>query len=147
MLYRFHNDGTLPANGEVFVFGSNLAGGHGKGAALAAKQCYGAKYGAACGYMLGDRPGEHCYAIPTKDVKLRTLPLDEIEYHVSQFRKTVSDSDLSGHTFFVTRIGCGLAGYNDAEIAPMFAGFPDNCSGSPGVGATMLLSQVRQDAR
>ncbi|MEW5890676.1 MAG: hypothetical protein AB1768_16940 [Pseudomonadota bacterium] len=127
MPYSFHDDGTLPTNGEVFVFGSNLAGRHGKGAALVAAQRFGAKYGAASGYMLGENPGAHCYAIPTKDASLRTLSLDEIEYHVGQFRKAVA-GDLSGLTFFVTRVGCGLAGYKDGEIAPMFVGFPDNCS-------------------
>ncbi|CAG0976567.1 hypothetical protein RHDC4_01621 [Rhodocyclaceae bacterium] len=128
MAYRFHDDGTLPSNGEVFVFGSNLAGRHGKGAAVIAKQRFGANYGVSAGYMFGGTPGAHCYAVPTKDANIRTLPLDEIEYHVSQFRKAAAESDLFGLTFFVTRIGCGLAGYKDADIAPMFAGFPDNCS-------------------
>lgn len=128
MTHCFHPDGTLPANGEVFVFGSNLAGRHGKGAALAAKQRFGAKYGVASGYMLAEQQGAHSYAIPTKDANLRTLSLDEIRYHVDQFRKVATDSDLAGQKFFVTRIGCGLAGYKDSDVAPMFSGFPENCA-------------------
>ena len=58
---------------EIFVFGSNEAGRHGKGAALHARQHYGAKYGVGFG-----RTGD-AWAIPTKDAQLRTLPLDRID--------------------------------------------------------------------
>jgi hypothetical protein len=63
----------------IFVFGSNLAGRHGKGAALCARQHHGAVYGVGVG-----RTGDS-YAIPTKDVTLRTLPLKTIEAFVDQF--------------------------------------------------------------
>ena len=46
---KFHEDGTLPQNGEIFVFGSNLAGRHGKGAAQIAYQKFGAKMGKGSG--------------------------------------------------------------------------------------------------
>lgn len=57
----------------VFVFGSNLAGRHGKGAALIARDCFGARYGAAEG-LTG-----RAYALPTKDAELRFLPFQTIQ--------------------------------------------------------------------
>ena len=105
---------------RVFVFGSNLAGRHGKGAALHARKHHGAIYGQGVG-----RQGES-YAIPTKDEKLRTLPLDTIAVHVHEF---LAHARSNPHeTFFVTAIGTGLAGFTHEEIAPMFAGHPRNCT-------------------
>ena len=64
---------------KIFVFGSNLAGRHGKGAALFARQHRGAVYGQGQGL-------QGCsYAIPTKDARLNTLPLHEIEGYVHHF--------------------------------------------------------------
>lgn len=103
----------------IFVFGSNLAGRHGKGAALEARRKHGAKYGQGSG------PQGNAWAIPTKDAQLRTLPLPVIATFVRQFI-----ADARNHPeleFQVTRIGCGLAGYTDAEIAPLFAEAPVNC--------------------
>lgn len=118
-MHKYHIDGTLPQNGEVFVFGSNLAGIHGAGAAKIARQVYGAPYGAGMGFM-------GCsYAIPTKDRKVDTLPLDIIKDFVDQFCWfTGIHRDLN---FFVTRVGCGLAGYSDEQIAPLFKE-AKNCS-------------------
>jgi hypothetical protein len=123
--WKWHEDGALPINGEVFVFGSNLAGRHGAGAAAIAAQRFGATYGVGRGY-LGRKP-EHCYAIPTKDQTIRTRPLDEIRTEIEAFRQFVLDHpDMR---FFITRVGCGLAGYKDAQIAPFFRNFPrDRCS-------------------
>jgi hypothetical protein len=109
----------LKAETMIFVFGSNLAGRHGKGAALDAKRLYGAKLGVGVG-----RTG-NAYAIPTKDEKLRTLPLDVIEKHVSDFL-VYAEANPTLH-FKVTRVGCGLAGYTDDQIAPMFASATLNC--------------------
>jgi hypothetical protein len=111
---------TAPTcDNERFVFGSNLAGRHGKGAALQAKLNWGAKYG------LGEGPSGQSYALPTKDADLRTLPLDAIERHVCRFIVyACAHPELQ---FLVTRIGCGLAGYTDAEIAPLFRLAPANC--------------------
>lgn len=103
----------------IFVFGSNLAGRHGKGAALTARQEFGARYGVGRG-----RTG-HAYAIPTKDENLRTLPLTSIRKHVAAFIVyATAHPDLQ---FKVTAIGTGLAGYKHQDIAPMFACAPDNC--------------------
>lgn len=103
----------------IFVFGSNLAGRHGKGAALYARQHYGAEYGVGVG-----RTG-NAYAVPTKDEHLQTLPLDVIAVHVDCFLEYANaHSQLA---FYVTRVGCGLAGYRDEDIAPLFKLAPINC--------------------
>jgi hypothetical protein len=114
----FHEDGTLPTRGEIFVFGSNLAGRHGAGAARVALQ-FGAEFGKGNG-LVGNS-----YAIPTKDEKLKTLPIDRIINYISVFIQfTRQNPDKS---FFVTRVGCGLAGYQNSQIAPLFRGAV-NCS-------------------
>jgi hypothetical protein len=103
----------------IFVFGSNLAGRHGKGAALHAAQLYGAVRGVGIG-----RTGD-AYAIPTKDHTINTLPLSVIRRHVAIF---VAYAVANPHlTFNVTAIGTGLAGYTHEQIAPMFKGAPSNC--------------------
>lgn len=103
----------------IFVFGSNLAGRHGKGAALYARQQHGAEYG------VGSGPTGNAYAIPTKDAQLNTLPLDEIEYYVRVF--LIYAATYPEQQFEVTKIGCGLAGYQESDIAPLFKTAPDNC--------------------
>lgn len=124
MLYKFHKDGTLPTNGEVFVFGSNLAGIHGAGAAKIAAAKFGAVYGQGEGWGKDYKS----FAIPTKDYTIRyPLPLDDIEFSVNQFVRITNDVFVMTPGWFVTRIGCGLAGYKDEEIAPMFKG-ATNCS-------------------
>ena len=93
---------------EVFVFGSNLAGMHGGGAARAAFEKFGAVWG--CGVGLQGQS----YAIPTMQGGVET-----IKPYVDEFIDFArSRPDLF---FYVTRIGCGIAGFDDAEIAPLFA--------------------------
>jgi hypothetical protein len=104
---------------RIFVFGSNLAGRHGRGAALDAKRLYGAVYG------VGEGPTGMAYAIPTKDHNIRTLPLDTVEKHVRKFILYARQN--WNKKFLVTRVGCGLAGYTDADISPMFKFAPSNC--------------------
>ncbi len=65
------------------------------------------------------------YAIPTKDHALRGLPLDQIAHYVSQFIEFATEHQEM--TFQVTRVGCGLAGYSDKQMAPLFARVPKNC--------------------
>lgn len=103
----------------VFVFGSNLAGRHGKGAALHARRHYGAQYGVGFG------PTGNAFAIPTKDRNLKTLPLRDIEAYVACF--LVWAREYPEMQFEVTPIGTGLAGYTHEQIAPMFLGAPSNC--------------------
>lgn len=121
MDFSFHTDGTLPANSPatIFVFGSNEAGRHGKGAAKVAAERFAARRGQGVG-----RTG-NAYAIPTKSATLAVLPLTAIEPRIGAFLAYARQhGDL---TFFVTRVGCGLAGYRDADIAPLFVGAPRNC--------------------
>ena len=105
---------------RIFVFGSDLAGRHGKSAgALAALAFHGAIMGQGVGLQ------GRSYAIPTKDHRLVPLPLTVITGHVVTFiAYAQAHQELS---FEVTRIGCGLAGYTDHEIAPLFADAPANC--------------------
>lgn len=104
---------------RIFVFGSNLAGRHGKGAALFARQYRGAIYGQAIGLQ------GNSYGIPTKGRYFDILPLYVIEKYVANF--IVFAEARQNWEFEVTRIGCGLAGYEDWQIAPMFEWAPDNC--------------------
>jgi hypothetical protein len=104
---------------QVFVFGSNEAGIHGAGAAQFALENCGAELYQGVG-MAGDS-----YAIPTKDTNIKTLPLKQIRKYVDQFLRYTAENPKVD--FFVTRIGCGLAGYTDIDIAPMFDGAPRNC--------------------
>lgn len=97
---------------EIFVFGSNLAGRHGKGAALYARTNYGAKYG------VGEGISGYSYAIPTKDDNLNTLPLDRITESITRFADFARAHQSD--TFLLTPIGCGLAGYKISQIKPIF---------------------------
>lgn len=104
---------------KIFVFGSNLAGRHGAGAALEARRKYGAIYG--CGEGLQG----YSYGIPTKDRELKPRTLDEIKASVDKFIEFARDTPET--IYQVTRVGCGLAGYRDDQIGPMFAEAPANC--------------------
>lgn len=103
----------------VFVFGSNLAGRHGAGAAKWALEHRGAIYGQG---QAG--PQGNAYAIPTKDKFLNVLPLDDIAFDVAEFIQYALRHPRL--TFQLTPIGCGLAGYKPAQIGPMFKGAPAN---------------------
>lgn len=116
---RYHPDGDLPRNGEIWCFGSNRAGRHGRGAALVAAQ----KFGAVIG--IGEGLVGHSYAIPTKGHKLEVLDLDEIREHVARFLACARDHPE--RDFYLTAIGTGLAGYKDEQMAPLFAAAPANC--------------------
>lgn len=97
---------------EIFVFGSNLAGIHGAGAAKFARK-FGAKNGNPKGIQ------GRAYAIPTKDKEiLNKLPLYEIREYVNEFVVFAKLHD--NLNFLVTEIGCGLAGYKVKDIAPLF---------------------------
>ena len=92
---------------EIFVFGSNLRGAHGGGAARIAYEKFGAEWGVGVG-----RTGQ-CYAIPTMQGGVET-----IRPYVEEFiQYALQHTEL---IFFVTRIGCGIAGFTDEQIAPLF---------------------------
>lgn len=104
---------------SIFVFGSNLQGRHGAGAALTARRSFGAVYGQGVG-----RQGDS-YAIPTKRTPYESLPMAEVERHVEDFIRYASEHpDV---VFEVSKIGCGLAGFTEDRIAPLFADAPENC--------------------
>ena len=99
---------TLKDN-EIFVFGSNLAGMHGGGAAIVAAQKFGAVMGQGVGLQ------GQSYAIPTMQGGVETIApyVDEFVNFAEEHPEMI---------FLVTRIGCGIAGFTDEEIAPLFAG-------------------------
>jgi len=93
---------------EIFVFGSNLGGMHGGGAAYVAYLKFGAIMGQGVGLQ------GQSYAIPTMQGGVET-----IRPYVDEFISFAEEhKDL---TFLVTRIGCGIAGFTDEEISPLFA--------------------------
>ena len=107
-----------PQSEGYFVFGSNLKGIHGAGAAKMARELYGAELYRGVGFM------GKCYAIPTKDMHIRTLPLEAIYPHIETF--VALTSTIENRWYLVTPVGCGLAGYTPEQIAPMFKG-AKNC--------------------
>lgn len=92
---------------EIFVFGSNLRGAHMGGAARVAYERFGAQWGRGTGLQ------GHSYAIPTMQGGVETIRPYVDDFIV--FAKTHPQL-----TFLVTRIGCGIAGFDDSEIAPLF---------------------------
>lgn len=122
MTRKYHPDGSPPAPGAIFVFGSNLSGIHGGGAARAAHELYGAQWGYSAG-MTGQS-----YAIPTVKHNIAgPLPIESIAGQVDLFL-AFARWHLKDMQFHVTRIGCGLAGHKDEDIAPLFINAPENCS-------------------
>ena len=98
----------LAAN-EIFVFGSNLDGHHYGGAARIANEKFGAIFGQGVGLQ------GQSYAIPTMQGGVETIKpyVDEFIEFAKQHPELI---------FYVTRIGCGIAGFQDSEIAPLFRG-------------------------
>ncbi len=92
---------------EIFVFGSNLAGNHAGGAARVAFERFGAVMGQGVGIQ------GRSYAIPTMQGGV-----ESIRPYVDDFFELAEEWDQT--TFLVTRIGCGIAGFTDEEIAPLF---------------------------
>lgn len=109
---------------RIFVFGSNLDGIHGKGAALHAAKWHGAEKG------VGEGPTGTAYALPTKRTPYEQLSLQEVKGSIERF--IAYARTVPGTEFMVTRVGCGLAGFEDDQIAPLFNDAPRNCK-LPGV--------------
>lgn len=104
---------TKLSDNQIFVFGSNMGGRHGAGAARAAMS-WGAVYGQGVGLQ------GKTYAIPTLDAMIaHQLSIPQIKNHVDNFVQFAKNNP-SLH-FLVTEIGCGLAGFTHSEIAPLFA--------------------------
>lgn len=119
--YKFHADFTLPTeDNSMFVFGSNLQGLHYGGSAKVAHEKFGAEMFVGFGATGG------AYALPTckEPGSPGSMTLDEIQEYVVDLMEFAEMQDDT--TFFITRCGCGVAGFTDAQIAPLFKGFPDN---------------------
>ena len=97
---------------NIFVFGSNEAGRHGAGAAKFAREGIGYPY-----YEYDGQIG-NAYALPTKDAWIGTLPIEAISKYVLKFLNHAHANQQ--YTYYVTPIGCGLAGYKHEDIAPLF---------------------------
>lgn len=103
---------TKLKDNEIFIFGSNLSGRHGKGAAKTALG-WGAKWGQAKGLQ------GRTYGIPTKDASIRrTLTIEEIKPFVDEFIEFAKANEKL--IFLVTEIGTGLANHKKENIAPLF---------------------------
>jgi hypothetical protein len=103
----------------IFVFGSNERGIHGAGAAKVAREKYGAKMGQGVG-LFG-----RSYALPTvwyPGVSLAPYKVGEYVQDFIGYARVHQEL-----VFVVTRVGCGLAGFTDTDIAPMFKDASDNC--------------------
>lgn len=119
----YHNKEMIRSlrDDQILVVGTNSRGIHGAGAAKTAHRYFGAKYGQAFGLQ------GRAYGIPTRfylDRKennslFKDIPLKQIKTSVELFFK---DAAKMPHlTFVITRIGCGFAGYEDKDIAPLFS--------------------------
>lgn len=103
---------------EIFVFGSNLWGLHDGGAAKTALEKFGAVYANPVG------PQGQSYAIPTIKRDMHPMHPYSIKRYASDFIDYAKNHpDL---TFYLTKVGCGIAGYSEQEIAPLFKDTPEN---------------------
>ncbi|RFA21051.1 A1S_2505 family phage non-structural protein [Subtercola boreus] len=97
---------------EIFVFGSNASGAHGGGAARTAYEKFGAVWGQGHGLQ------GQSYGIDTMS-GLKAMAADVAEFlDVARARPELM--------FLVTEIGCGIAGYTPAQVAPYFSEVPGN---------------------
>jgi hypothetical protein len=118
--FAFHKDGTMAPPQHVFVFGSNLSGIHGAGAAKYANQVLKYPWGIFEGLTNG------AYGIPTKDADIGFMELEKIRPFVERFCDHTHRNPQN--RYFVTRVGCVLAGHEDRHMAALFREAAANCS-------------------
>lgn len=120
MTYHYHDESIIKSLAEdtIFVFGSNMAGTHQGGAAKTALLHFGAAKGSGRGWS------GQSYAIPTMNEHLQQMPLSQIEHYIEDFK--IYTKNHPHNTYFITSVGCGVAGYKVEEIAPMFKGISKN---------------------
>jgi len=117
-IFRYGKPNSTPervtelAPGEIFVFGSNAEGDHGGGAALIAAERFGAEWG------VGEGRTGRTYALPTMG------GWGEVERSAAHFLDYARENP--GLVFYLTKVGCGIAGYDEARVAPLFAAAPPN---------------------
>lgn len=105
---------------RIFVFGSNLAGAHGGGAAKFAIDRYGAIWGRGRGLQ------GNSYAIPTMGRDYTTLPVGDIKCYIAEFLR-FAEHHMDDMEFDITPVGCGIAGLSRDLVRPMFASMTPNC--------------------
>ena len=128
---------TFNTSDKVFVFGSNLGGNHGTGAAKYAKEVHGAKMGTGVGRT------EMAYAIPTKDADLNVLSLKKIGRHLDDFMEYAKTHNST--EFMLTRIGCGRSGYTNEEIMRLLPKeLPENVY-LPGIWRQLMPSNKKKN--
>jgi hypothetical protein len=104
--------------GEIFVFGSNRAGIHGGGAARLARQKFGAREG------VGEGLTGRSYAFPTLTENFEKVSRASLEASRDRFFEAARlHPEL---TFLLTKVGCGIAGFSEDEIRPLFLHAPPN---------------------
>lgn len=119
-----------PDDQRVFVFGSNVLGIHGGGAAHYARKALGAQMG------VGEGLTGRTYALPTCYRPGEPVTLQELEVYVANFLEfAAKNPDIR---FFVSEVGCGIAGFTPDEVAPLFKDAPVNCDLPPGWTAECL---------
>lgn len=120
MTYQYHDENIIKAldSNTIFVFGSNMGGQHLAGAAKTALEHFGALTGVGRGWS------GQSYAIPTMNEHLQQMPLSQIQHYIDDFK--IYTKNHPKMTYFITSIGCGIAGYKVEEIAPMFNGISQN---------------------
>ena len=107
------NEITVLANGQVFVFGSNLKGHHAGGAAKTAYIKFGAEWG------VGEGMTGQCYAFPTLDENMQ--PVSAFDLLRSKFRLYEACRQNPDKVFFLTKVGCGIAGFDEEDVKLIFA--------------------------
>jgi len=123
------------ADNEIFVFGSNRKGIHGKGAALDAKNKFGAQEG------VGEGLTGKSYALPTKATPNKSLSLEEISKHIDTFLKFAAENP--NKTFKMTAIGTNLAGFEPKQIANIL--FSKNIPGNVDVPSSFSNVKTATD--
>ncbi|MGR0306682.1 A1S_2505 family phage non-structural protein [Acinetobacter beijerinckii] len=120
MAYQYHDETIVTELPEdtVFVFGSNLAGIHDSGAARVAALHFAAVKGVGRGWA------GQSFAIPTLNEHIQQMPLSQIEHYVDDFK--IYAKNHPKMKYFLTALGCGIAGYKVSEIAPLFKGIHSN---------------------
>ncbi|MEB3754410.1 hypothetical protein [Acinetobacter sp. MD2(2019)] len=120
MNYQYHDESIIKtlADNTVFVFGGNLAGDHSEGAARIAQQFFGALAGVGRGWS------GQSFSIPTLNEHLQPMPLAQIQHYIEDFK--IYTEKHPHTTYFITALGCGQAGYQTSDIAPLFRGISSN---------------------
>lgn len=103
---------------QIFVFGSNDLGNHAGGAAYLAYNKFGALWGVPRG------PQGQCWAIATLDAEMQRLSIHQISLQVEQLMRIATLNTTK--EFLVTKIGCGIAGFSEKDIATLFKGYRPN---------------------